>query len=137
MWRAPTENDLAAHLSQKEVDAFRASVPAESGYDPVAHVLTNAAGLVRAHIRAGKRGRLDPREGTVPEGLMGPLLDYAAYDVLKRLPVDVNEDRRRAREQAVQMMKDLAVGQLVPEPYGSECDDSGYPTFRQVRGLMD
>lgn len=118
-WRTADENDLAATLSQNEVDAYRRSASLD-GSDPVARLLSRTAALVRGYIATnGKVARMGP-SGTLPESLISPAMDYAAYDVLKRLPVPVNEDRRRARERAEDLFRDVAQGKYTPESDGAE-----------------
>ena len=118
-WRTVDENDLAATLSQQEVDAYRRSA-ALDGSDPVARLLSRTAALVRGYIATnGKVARMGP-SGTLPESLISPAMDYAAFDVLKRVNVPVNEDRRRARERAEDLFRDVAQGKYTPEADGAD-----------------
>lgn len=118
-WRTVDENDLAATLSQQEVDAYRRSASLD-GSDPVARLLSRTAALVRGYVATnGKVARMGP-SGTLPESLISPAMDYAAYDVLKRQPVPVNEDRRRARERAEDLFRDVAQGKYTPEADGAD-----------------
>lgn len=118
-WRTVDENDLAATLSQQEVDAYRRSASLD-GSDPVARLLSRTAALVRGYIATnGKVARMGP-SGTLPESLVSPAMDYAAFDVLKRVNVPVNEDRRRARERAEDLFRDVAQGKYTPEADGAD-----------------
>lgn len=118
-WRTVDENDLAATLSQQEVDAYRRSASLD-GSDPVARLLSRTAALVRGYVATnGKVARMGP-SGTLPESLISPAMDYAAYDVLKRVNVPVNEDRRRARERAEDLFRDVAQGKYTPEADGAD-----------------
>ena len=118
-WRTVDENDLAATLSQQEVDAYRRSASLD-GSDPVARLLSRTAALVRGYIATnGKVARMGP-SGTLPESLISPAMDYAAFDVLKRVNVPVNEDRRRARERAEDLFRDVAQGKYTPEADGAD-----------------
>ena len=118
-WRTVDENDLAATLSQQEVDAYRRSASLD-GSDPVARLLSRTAALVRGYIATnGKVARMGP-SGTLPESLISPVMDYAAFDVLKRVNVPVNEDRRRARERAEDLFRDVAQGKYTPEADGAD-----------------
>ena len=118
-WRTVDENDLAATLSQQEVDAYRRSASLD-GSDPVARLLSRTAALVRGYIATnGKVARMGP-SGTLPESLVSPAMDYAAFDVLKRVNVLVNEDRRRARERAEDLFRDVAQGKYTPEADGAD-----------------
>ncbi|MBR1836697.1 MAG: DUF1320 family protein [Kiritimatiellae bacterium] len=122
-WRAPTETDLAAALSQREIDAFRASPAASLAEDPVAALLAQAAGETRGACRSNGRVRMGP-EGTVPPSLMRAVVAIAAFDALKRLPVAVGEDRRRAKEDALALLEKVAEGRITPEGDGEPDDDS-------------
>lgn len=138
MWRSLAESDLIATLSAKEVAAFRASAAASGGdVDPVADLLSRTVQMVRAYIRAGGRVALSPDGTTMPEGLISPACDYAAYDVLKRLPVAVGEDRRRARDQAIALFGAVANGTVVPESDTGEGTNGSSPRYTRRRMILD
>lgn len=121
-WRTLTEPDLAATLSQRELDAFRRSASAD-GADPVADLLSRTAEMARGFCRANRSVRVPAGAGLVPAMLVSACCDYAAYDVLKRLPTPVGEDRRRARDQALELFKAVASGDVTPDP-ADEADDA-------------
>ena len=116
-WITPTEQDLAGHLSQREIDAFRASPAASMSADPVADVIRDNVELARGYCRSNGNVRMGP-PGTIPKSLLAPVLDKAAADILKRLPVPTNEDRRKAGETALTILRDVAERRLTPESYG-------------------
>ena len=111
-WRTVDAKDLAATLSQTEIDAFRRSVPAGGG-DPVARLLSRTAAMVRGYVASNGKVAMGPA-GTLPESLVSPAMDYAAADVLKRMDTPMNEDRRRARENHGQRFREF--GQCKPPP---------------------
>lgn len=120
-WRTVDENDLAATLSQGEIDAFRRDASLD-GSDPVARLLARTVAKVRGYIATnGKVRRMGP-SGTLPESLISPAMDYAAADVLKRINVPLNDDRRKARERAEDLFKDVAAGKYTPE--SDDADDT-------------
>ena len=122
-WRKVDESDLVATISRQEVDAYRRSSSVD-GSDPVERLLQRTVALARGYVATnGKVARMGP-PGTLPESLVSPAMDYAAYDVLKRLPVPVGEDRRRAREQALELFQAVASGDFVPEPPDEEAPGS-------------
>lgn len=130
-WRAPTVNDLVATLSQGEVTAFDQSVPAGGSVTPSADLVARTAAFVRGFIRRNRRVRLGP-SGTLPEGLISPAMDYAAFDVLKRLPVEVGAARVKAREEALLLFEDVAADKVTPESYIDEEDgaiEEAFPAF--------
>ena len=112
-WRKPTSDDLAARLSDMELEAFRSSWTGVG--DPIALLLGDTAALFRGAIRTGGRSRMSPVDGTLPEAAISKAMDYAAFDVLKRLDVTINEDRRRARTDAEDFLKRLEEGRFEVE----------------------
>lgn len=120
-WRTVDENDLAATLSQGEIDAFRQDASLD-GSDPVARLLSRTVAMVRGYIATNGKVRRMGRSGTLPESLISPAMDYAAADVLKRIDVQLNEDRRKARERAEDLFKDVAAGKYTPE--SDDADDT-------------
>ena len=120
-WRTVDENDLAATLSQGEIDAFRQDASLD-GSDPVARLLSRTVAMVRGYIATNGKVRRMGRSGTLPESLISPAMDYAAADVLKRLAVPLNDDRRKARERAEDLFKDVAAGKYTPE--SDDADDT-------------
>jgi hypothetical protein len=126
-WRAPTTSDLVATLSQAEVTAFDQSVPA-SASAPSADLVARTASFVRGFIRRNHHVRLGPA-GTLPEGLISPAMDYAAFDVLKRLPVEVGAARVNAREEALLLFEDVAQDKVTPESFGEDEADGNDAPF--------
>lgn len=122
MWRKPTLEDISATLSEKEIEAYRTSIMAQAN-DPIEELLYRGASLVRSYCRANRAISLSPNEYEIPEGLVSPLCDYVAYDILKRLPLVINEDRKQARKDAVLMFEKVANGTLTPESYELTEDD--------------
>jgi hypothetical protein len=126
-WRAPTTADLIATLSKAEVDAFDQSVPA-SASAPSEDLVARTASFVRGFIRRNHHVRLGPA-GTLPEGLISPAMDYAAYDMLKRLPVEVGAARVKAREEALLLFEDVASDKVTPESFGEDEADGNDAPF--------
>lgn len=120
-WRTVDENDLAATVSQGEIDAFRQDASLD-GSDPVARLLKRTVAMVRGYIATNGKVRRMGRSGTLPESLISPAMDYAAADVLKRIAVPLNDDRRKARERAEDLFKDVAAGKYTPE--SDDADDT-------------
>ena len=118
-WVKPTETDLAANLSQGEVDAFRRD-GALDGTDPVAPLLDRTASLVRTWIASGGRCSKMGPAGTVPAGLVIPAMDYAMAKVLNRLAIPLSEDRRKALEKAEDLFTRIARGDITPESFSED-----------------
>lgn len=120
-WRAVDETDLAATISQGEIDAFRQDASLD-GSDPVARLLARTVAMVRGYIATNGKVRRMGRSGTLPESLISPAMDYAAADVLKRIDVPLNDVRRKARERAEDLFKDVAARKYTPE--SDDADDT-------------
>ena len=118
-WIEPTETDLAANLSQGEVDAFRRD-GALDGTDPVAPLLDRTASLVRTWIASGGRCSKMGPAGTIPAGLVIPAMDYAMAKVLNRINMPLSEDRRAALKRAEEIFDKIARGEIAVENYVEE-----------------
>ena len=137
-WREPTETDLAASLAQDEIDAFRASGPAD-GSDPVASLLFSTASMVRGWIASGGRCAKWGPGWSIPAGLMIPAMDYAMAKVLNRQNIPLTEDRRNALKSAEETFAKLAAGAIGVEPYAEEGEEddtaqdvAGSPAFGEA-----
>ena len=122
-WIEPAETDLAANLSQGEVDAFRRD-GALDGTDPVAPLLDRTASLVRTWIASGGRCSKMGPAGTIPAGLVIPAMDYAMAKVLNRISVPLTEDRRNALKRAEEIFDKIANGELRAGRRGRRLDAS-------------
>ena len=109
-WTKPTEDDLTATLSQREIDSRRAS----GGFadDVVQAIIARTVRMVRGKCAANPRCVLSPGEGEIPGSLLAAAMDFAAYDLLTRFSIPVSEDRRRKREYTQQQFDAVAKGEL-------------------------
>ena len=114
-WRTVDETDLAATVSQGEIDAFRADGPTD-GSDPVARLLQSTVDTVRGYISCNGAVRMGP-SGTIPRGLVIPAMDYAMGKVLNRIGVPLTDDRRKALERATDLFEKISQGAVTPESY--------------------
>jgi hypothetical protein len=135
MWRKPTLEDIAATLSAKELEAFRSSTSFEAG-DPVEALIQRTAEMVRSYCRANRALKVSPAEGELPESLISPAMDYAAFDILKRLPLAIGEDRRKARDSALELFEKVSQNKITPESFGvdyteDEVQSHALPSFAQ------
>lgn len=124
MWREATESDLQKSISATEVAAYR-DVATEDDGDPVALLLARTTRLVRGYIRANRRIRLPDAELLIPDTLIAPAMDYAAFDVVARVPVDNMEDRRARRRDAIRVFEQVATDQFFVESYEPEDESAG------------
>jgi len=126
-WRTVDETDLAASVSQGEIDAFRADGPVD-GSDAVARLLVSTVDTVRGYLGCNGAVRMGP-SGTIPRGLVIPAMDYAMGKVLNRIGVPLTEDRRKALERAEALFEKISRGEITPESYAEdgELDDDTRP----------
>ena len=103
-WITPTREDLIATISADEVSAFEAS---SDFADAVGGILARTVAFVRGFVKAGRAG-VDEDPRTIPAALLAPAMDYAAFDLLKRFNIPVSEDRRRARQDALNIFVKVA-----------------------------
>ena len=115
-WIKPTREDLTATISSEEIDAFSASADFS---DVVDANLRRTVQLVRGYVRAGGV-KLPADESLMPPSLLASAMDYAAYDLLKRFSVEISEPRRRAREDALSIFKEVGAGRMAVEPNEDE-----------------
>lgn len=119
MWREATTDDLHAALSEDEASIFAAS----KDYFGDTHVekeISNAVATVRGYIRSGRKCRMSGDETLLPDFLIVPTMDFAAFNLLKRQNIRVNESRTLAYNRANQLFDKLASGDIAPEDYGED-----------------
>lgn len=129
-WVKPTRDDLTATLNATEQDAYSASSSA-SGDDPIEKLLLNTVRLVRGFVQASGT-RLSKDESLIPASLLSPTMDYAAFDILKRIDIPISEDRRKARTDALAIFNRVADGHMAVEPpddIGEEESATALPSF--------
>ena len=126
-WRTVDETDLAATVSQSEIEAFRADGPLD-GSDPVARLLESTVETVRGYLSCNGALKMGPAQ-TIPRGLVIPAMDFAAAKVLNRIGVPLSEDRRKALEKAESLFEKISQGAITPESYAEDgaTDDSARP----------
>ena len=111
-WIRPTRDDLLATLSEMETAAFAGS---SEMADAVEAILSRTAALVRGYVRAG--GVRCPADAAlIPPSLLAPAMDYAAFDLLKRFDVPVNEARSIARKDAITLFVRVGEGKMAVAP---------------------
>lgn len=119
-WRKPTVQDLTATLSQVEVEMYQQSPDYDTGEKPEERILADTAELVRGYLRKlSNHGhlRIHPEDGYVPSGMMNALTDIAAFKLLKRFSIDVSDPRKKAYDEAMQILRDVADEKMMPEDY--------------------
>ena len=134
-WRKATEDDLKRSISETEVEAYREAAN-DSGDDRIGELLTRTTRLVRGYLRANRRIKLPQDELLLPDTLIAPAMDYAAFDVVAVVPVDNMEDRRSRRRDAIRVFEQVAGDQFYvesAEPADESASGAGCTVVRQSR----
>lgn len=121
MWRKPTEQDLTLSISESELTAFRGAATAS---EELPSMLARGANLIRGYIRGNSEIKMGP-DGTIPEALIAPLMDYLAVDVIKRPGIEPSDARTSARKEAIQLFRDVSAKSYQVESYGLSDSASG------------
>lgn len=125
-WKKPTQEDLVAVMSAKEVEVYQRSA-SFGGADPVERIIAGAAGVLRGYLRRGG-GRMSPVGGEIPEELLLPCMEYAAYTLLKRMSAPISRERADAATAARTLFERIAERKHTPEPYeGAASGDRPMP----------
>lgn len=140
MWRMVTREDLYATLSEKEVLIFGQNENADESAIDQQIALTVSA--VRGYIRSGRKCRMPDNEKLLPDMLISPAMDMAAFNLLKRFNRNPNEARTKASDYARTFFEKVATGAIVPEDYGENPGDVSpattlaRPSFKRKRRLL-
>ena len=117
-WRRPTEDDFLATLEEREADVFARNLEADRA--PLRQQMALAVSHARGCVRSGRKCRMPADEGLLPDMLVGPAMDYAAFNLLSRLRRDVNASRTKKYERACALFDKVAAGSIVPEDFGED-----------------
>lgn len=130
-WRAITRADVTASLTLKEAENYQRS--AEFGEDPLPILIERTTAYARLAIRSNGRVRMSPDATTLPVSVISPACDYMIFDILKRIDVEVGEDRRRARQQAIDFFDRITKGEVTPEGWDEpETQDTGHSAAQLI-----
>ena len=76
---------------------------------------------------------MSPDATTLPVSVISPACDYMIFDILKRIDVEVGEDRRRARQQAIDFFDRITKGEVTPEGWDEpENEDTGHSAAQLI-----
>lgn len=121
-WITPTETHLLTRMSGAELDAFRAAALGTGQADPIADQLAHTVEMARGYIAGCRQNVLGP-EGTVPEKLLGAVLDLTVVEVEKRAAgsmIDPQGVRQTASREAMTILRDVAACRFVIEKPAEE-----------------
>lgn len=119
-WKKPTKEDFIGTISQVEADGFSQSPEFQSMADPIERILEDTAEMVRGYLRKLENAgaiKIHPEDGYIPTGLMNPAMDIAVFKVIKRFNLEPTEARKKAFEEAMQVLRDVAEEKMIPESY--------------------
>lgn len=119
-WRRLTLQDVAAHLSQEEMDAFRQLGDFQSQADPIDDLCLEVAAFCRMKLRKNVYVRLSPDVAALPPELISPACDIVAFKILKRFPMEPHEARKLAYQNALDLLKEIQNDDCRPESYVAE-----------------
>lgn len=140
MWRKVEIKDLYATLSEKEVHVFGQSEAFDESV--IVQQLENTVSAVRGYIRSGRKCRMPDDETLLPDMLISPAMDYAAFNLLKRFNRNPNEARTKSYDHAQALFEKVATGTIAPEDYGEAPGDVvpattlARPSFRRKKRLL-
>lgn len=135
MWRQLNRDDMIAKLAESEANAFAKKAWA---VDPVPPLLEMTGDYVRDCCRSNGNVRLSPEAHSIPSGCITKALDYAIFDLLKRIGAPITEERKKAREKAEDYFDRVAEGKVNPESYGAaDTAQSGGPAVSLVTTYPD
>ena len=130
-WRAITRADVTASLTLNEAKCYQRS--ANFGEDPLPILIERTTAYARLAIRSNGRVRMSPDAATLPVSVISPACDYMIFDILKRIDVEVGEDRRRARQQAIYFFDRITKGEVTPEGWDEpENEDTGHSAAQLI-----
>ena len=130
-WIIPEESDVLTVLSDTELSAYREAAIAAGQTDPLAPTLAQVVDLVRGYVGANRLNTLGVA-GSIPQKLLAPALDLLAVRLPQRVGVPPKEVRKRAADQAVRLLEQVAAGTFVveePEVASEETTFSPRPTI--------
>lgn len=114
-WIEITEANVRTRLSGPELAALKTAALAAGQGSPLAELVAQTVAQVRGYVAAG--GFSLEAGQTIPARLELATLNLIRFELATRLPVAslLTEDRRKASESALQLLRDTAAGRFIPE----------------------
>jgi hypothetical protein len=123
MWRELTEADVQGIMAEPELAAYQAAAIATE-QDPMADAISAVVNQCRGYIADNPSNQL--AEGTtLPERVHLSALHIIRVELLTRLDLEVSEDRRRAKADAIRFFERVADGRVAIEAPAGATEDSG------------
>jgi phage gp36-like protein len=123
MWRELTEADVQGVLNEPETTAYQ-SAALGGGQDALADALTTVVNQCRGYIGDNPANQL--AEGlTLPERVHLSALHLIRVELLTRLDLEVSEDRRSAKRDAIRFFERVSDGRVAIESPTGATEESG------------
>lgn len=117
-WREITQADIEGVLSAPELAAYQAAAVADD-QDPMADAVSKVVQQCRGYIADHPSNQLAEGE-TLPERAILPALHIIRVEILTRLDMEVSDDRRDARREAIRFFERVADGRVsIEAPEGA------------------
>ena len=131
-WRKLTLADIAAHLSQEEMDAYRQLPDFQTDRDPILDLCVDVAAQCRMMIRKNFFVALSPKRDELPPELISLACDIVVFKILKRMPENLTEPRQIAYKDAIDLLNRIANDDLRPESWSDEDGDDNEEDLRNM-----
>lgn len=108
-WITITEDDVITKLSGPEKAAMNSAALQTLQTAPLPEIIGQVTREIRGYVAACARNTLGDGQ-TIPDELLGTAISRIRFELATRLPVTslVTEDRRRANESAITLLRDVA-----------------------------
>lgn len=129
-WITLTEDDIITKLSGPEKAAMNSAALQALQTAPLPEVIEQIVKEIRGYVAACARNTLG--DGlTIPDELLGAAVTRVRFELATRLPVPslLTEDRRRANETAITLLRDVAACSFaIVAPATPTSDEVGAPS---------
>ena len=113
-WIQIKENDVKTRLAGAEFSAYSTVARSQGQANPLPEIIDQVVDEVRGYIAANKSNRLGAGN-TIPQKLLRATLSIIRYQLITRLPVEINEQRTKEYVNAVALMEQVATGKYAIE----------------------
>lgn len=131
MWREITEDDILGVLNSAEQAAYQSAVIG-SGQDPQQDAVTAVVNLCRGYIADNPSNQL--AEGvTLPDRVILSALHIIRVEIMTRLDLEVSEDRRNSKRDAIRFFERVADGKVsIEQPVGATEASGSSPSMETL-----
>jgi hypothetical protein len=133
MWITITEADVVPKLSAPEIAAMKSAALQVGQANPLAAVIAQVVLEIRGYVAACQGNVLGDGQ-TIPDELLGAAVSRIRFELATRLPAELlNEDRRRANDNALTLLRDVAACRFaLVQPATAAADQPGGPAVTVV-----